>query len=205
MIEWWIHLTALERVFVGLAIPFSLFTLFQLLLELVGVGGDHGLDDGGVGHGVDLSALGHDMGGFFDHFTFFSVRNLIYFLMMFGWTGLASSKSGAPTWLSILVAIVAGLLTTIIIGWIFYMFSKLTESGNIRISSAIGQIGTVYIQIPEKRSGMGVIQLVMQGVTQERNAMTDGEALQTGVTVMVSDVIGGNILLVNRPEVENPI
>ena len=84
------------------------------------------------------------------------------------------------------------------------MFSRLTESGNIRISSAIGQIGTVYIQIPEKRSGMGVIQLVMQGATQERNAMTDGEALPSGVTVKVSDVIGENILLVNRPEVELP-
>ena len=159
MIEWWIQLTALERVFVGLAIPFSLFTLFQLLLELIGVGGDHGLDDSGVGHGFDLMTLGHDMGGFFDHFTFFSVRNLIYFLMMFGWTGLACSKSGAPTWLSILVAIVAGLLTTMVIGWIFYMFSRLTESGNIRISSAIGQIGTYISRYRRSEAGWGLFNL----------------------------------------------
>ncbi len=151
MTEWWVHLTTLEKIFVGLALPFTLLTVFQLLLELLGAGADHDIDHGGV----DLVAGIHDAGGFLDHFTFFSVRNLIYFMMMFGWVGLACSKSGAPTWISIPVAVVAGLLTTLVIGWIFYMFSRLTESGNIRIGSAIGKVGTVYIRVPEKRSGMG--------------------------------------------------
>ena len=202
MSEWWDSLLALEKVFVALALPFSLLTIIQLIMELFGLSGDHGMFDQDIDHGGGFDISGHDAGGFFGHFTFFSVRNLIYFLMMFGWTGLASSKSGAPAWLTILIAMVSGLFTTIIIGWIFYTFSRLTESGTVRIGSAVGQVGTVYITIPEKRSGTGVIQIVMQGVTQELNAMTDGEELPVTKSVQVSEIISGNIALVSRM---NPI
>ncbi|NQT34363.1 hypothetical protein HQ587_04165 [bacterium] len=198
MSEWWDGLLTLEKVFVALALPFSLLTITQLILELFGLSGDHGMFDQDVDHGGGFDISGHDMGGFFGHFTFFSVRNLIYFLMMFGWTGLACSKLDAPVWLTIFVAVASGLFTTIIIGWIFYTFSRLTESGTVKIGSAIGQVGTVYITVPEKRSGTGVIQIVMQGVTQELNAMTDGEELPATKSVKVSEIISGNIALVSR-------
>lgn len=198
MSEWWLALTALEKVFVAMALPFSILTIVQLIMELFGLSGDHGTLDQGIDDGGGFDISGHDMGGFFGHFTFFSVRNLIYFLMMFGWTGLACSKSGAPVWLTIIIAIFSGLLTTVIIGWIFYTFSRLTESGNVRIGSAVGQVGTVYITIPEKRSGTGVIQIVMQGTTQELTTMTDGEELPAGKSVKVSEIISGNIALVSR-------
>jgi hypothetical protein len=190
MTDWWTGLTALEKIFAAFAVPFSLLTLLQLLIELLGIGSDHG------GHGV--FAMDHDMGGFFDHFTFFSVRNLIYFLMMFGWTGLACSKAGLPTFWSVFIAILAGLATTLIIGFLFFTFLKLNESGNIRIESALGQVGTVYISIPGGRHGTGVVQLVMQGVTQEMNAMTNGEKLHAGAAVKVLEVVEGNILLVSK-------
>jgi len=190
MTDWWAGLTALEKIFAALAIPFSLLTLLQLLIELLGIGSDH------ADHGI--FAFDQDMGGFFDHFTFFSVRNLIYFLMMFGWTGLACSKASLPVFWTVSIAILAGLLTTLIIGFLFFTFMKLTESGNIRIESAIGQVGTVYISIPGGRHGTGVMQLVMQGVTQEMNAMTNGEKLPAGAAVKVLEVMEGNILLVDK-------
>ena len=194
--EWWADLLALEKVFVGLAFPFTLLTIIQLVLELIGAGGDSDAHDGGMDHGGGFDASGHGADVFLDHFHFFSVRNLIYFLMMFGWTGLAFSKAGAPAWLSIPVGMIAGLLTTVIIGWVFYNFSRFTESGNIRIENAVGQIGTVYIAIPEHRSGSGVIQLVLQGMTQELDAITDGEKLPTGKPVQVVEVVSGNTVLV---------
>ncbi len=198
MTAWWVDLTALERVFVCLAFPFSLLTVFQLILELTGIGGDGGSHDTSDGHGGGLIAGGDDAGGFVDHFHFFSVRNMIYFLMMFGWTGLAFSKAGVPAAFSTIMGIIAGLLTTVIIGWIFYIFSRLTESGNVKIDSAIGQLGSVYLTIPPKREGQGIVQLVMQGVTQELNAITDGDKLQTGTAVEVKQVVGGNIVLVEK-------
>ena len=190
MTEWWIGLTAIEKIFFALAIPFSLLTLLQLVLELLGITTDHG-NHGGF-------ALDHDGGTFSEHFTFFSVRNLIYFLMMFGWTGLACYKAGIPIGITIFIGILAGVLTSIIIGWIFFSFNKLTESGNIRVESAIGQVGKVYLSIPGERQGTGMVQLVMQGVTQEMDAMTDGEKLSVGTAVKVLEVMDGNILLVYK-------
>jgi len=166
-----------------------------LILELTGFGTDHGAHDGSVDHDGAIS-FDHAAGGFWDHFGFFSVRNMIYFLMMFGWTGLACSKCHFPGILTIMIATISGLLTTIIIGWIFFMFSRLTESGTVNINSAVGQIGSVYISIPEKRSGSGVIQIVLQGATQELNAVTDSEKLPTGKSVQVVEAISGNTVLV---------
>ncbi|NQU05074.1 MAG: hypothetical protein HQ568_03205 [Calditrichaeota bacterium] len=197
MSEWWAALTGIERIFVALALPFSLLTIIQLILELLGSGSDHGAYDGDVSQGIDSLSIDHSA-GFFDHFTFFSVRNLIYFFMMFGWTGLACVKCGMPIWLSILIAFIVGLLTMIIIGWIFYMFSKLTESGNVKIKNAVGSVGTVYISIPEKRSGSGVVQLVLQGATQEITSMTDGEKIESGISVEVKEILRGNIALVAK-------
>ena len=169
-------------------------------MELLGLSGDHGGHSADVDHGGGFDIAGHDAGGFFDHFGFFSVRNLIYFMMMFGWTGLACSKCGIPAPLTVIIAVIAGLLTTIIIGWIFFIFYRLTESGNVQIDSAVGQVGTVYLSIPAKRSGTGIVQLVMQGVTQELNAMTDEDKIPTSTSVQVSEVISGNIILVNRSQ-----
>ena len=198
MNEWWAALTALEKIFVILAFPFTVFTLIQIALELLGFGSHHASADGNVS--ADAGSLGHDAAGFGDHFTFFSIRNMIYFLMMFGWTGLACSKANAPAWATILIAVIAGLLTTIIIGWIFYIFNKLQESGNVKITSAVGSTGTVYLKIPPERDGTGVIQIVIQGVTQELNAMTDGDGLETGKLIEVAEILSGNIALVKLPK-----
>jgi hypothetical protein len=200
MSEWWTALTGIEKIFVALALPFSILTVIQLVLELLGLNTDHGGFDGDASQGIDTFSIDHDTGGFVDHFTFFSVRNLIYFFMMFGWTGLACSKGDLPMWLSIIIAIVAGLLTMIILGWIFFSFNKLNESGNTNITSAVGQVGTVYISVPEKRNGTGVIQLVIQGATQEINAMTDGDKIEANKSVKVTEILNGNIALVARLE-----
>ncbi len=189
MSEWWDALTTIEKTYVGFAFPFTLLTIIQLILEMTGLA-DH------AGGDTDLDAGGFDHSGFLDHFGFFSVRNLIYFMMMFGWTGLACSKIGLPIIISLPLGVIAGLLTTVIIGYIFYLMSRLTETGNVTVSSAVGKIGKVYLPIPEKRSGNGVIQVVMQGVTQELEALTDGEKLDSGASVQVIEAIGPNLVLV---------
>lgn len=196
MSTWWAELTALEKVFTAMAFPFTLLTILQLILELTGIGADHGAHDADSG-GAHFDFSG-DAGGFLDHFSFFSVRNLIYFLMMFGWVGLACSKAGIPSFFGIPIGIAAGLLTTVIIAWVFYTMSRLTETGNINISNAVGTIGTVYIPIPAEREGSGVVQVVLQGVTTELDAYTDGEKLSTGATIRVLEVLGANKILVAK-------
>ncbi len=191
MVEWWATLAPVERVFVAIAFPFTLLTIVQFVLELAGFGSDHHSGDGGM-----ADSFLTDDGGFLDHFAFFSVRNLIYFLMMFGWTGLAFSKLGIPSFVSIIIGVIAGLITTVIFGWVFYTLSRFTESGNVKTTNAIGKIGSVYLSIPGKRQGTGVIQIAFQGSTQEINAMTDGDPLAIGKAVQVVEVLGGNTALV---------
>lgn len=191
MSEWWAALTTIEKTYVCFAFPFTLLTVIQLIFEMLGLG-----DHSGGDTDFDSGGFDHSGGGFLDHFGFFSVRNLIYFMMMFGWTGLAFSKIGMPIIISMPLGVIAGLLTTVIIGWIFFMMSKLTETGNTEVSSAVGKIGKVYLPIPEKRKGNGVIQVVMQGSTQELEAITDGEKLVSGTSVQVIEVMGANLVLV---------
>ena len=74
--------------------------------------------------------------------------------------------------------------------------NKLTETGNTKITSAIGKVGKVYLPIPEKRKGNGVVQIVIQGITQEIEALTDGERLESGSSVQVIEVIEPNLVLV---------
>lgn len=199
MAVWWSELLAIERVLVVIAFPFTVLTVFSLIMEIIGASSHAGSHDTDISQTGDLTF--HDGSvGFLDHFSFFSVRNLIYFMMMFGWTGLTCSKSGFPPWLTILLGILAGLLTTVIIGWIFYLLSRLTESGNLKMKNAVGKTATVYLSIPASRSGTGIVQVVMQGVTQELNAVTDGEKLSTGASVHITELLDGNIVLVAEPD-----
>ncbi|MFC2150133.1 hypothetical protein ACFLQV_01390 [Calditrichota bacterium] len=190
MAEWWVELAAAEKVFVGLAIPFTLLTIVNIIMELVGAGADH---TGGFDMVDDV--------GFADHFHFFSVRNMIYFLMMFGWTGLACSKGGLSTLVAIPIALLAGVLTSFIIGWIFFMLSKLQASGTTSLAAAVGKTASVYLPIPATRNGSGVIQIVLNGRTLEMDAITDGDELSRGVSVEVKQVLDGNKALVYRPEI----
>ncbi len=200
MTVWWSELQAIERIFVAIAFPFTVLTILSLILELIGASSHSGSHDTDASQ---ISGFAFEDGsvGFLDHFSFFSVRNLVYFLMMFGWTGLTCSKNGLATWLTILLGILAGLLTTIIIGWIFYLLSRLTESGNIQMKNAAGKTATVYLPIPANRNGTGIVQVVMQGVTQEIHAVTDGDMLSTGASVRITELLDGNIALVIKPEV----
>ncbi len=188
MNEWWNAFTGIERFFLTVAIPFSLLTLILLVMEMVGMGGDHDHDAGGFDGG--------DAGGFYDHLNFFSVRNMIYFLMMFGWVGLACTKGGFPVILVIPFGIIAGLVTSLIIAWIFYVLSKFTETGNVQLSNALGKIGNVYLSIPGKREGKGAVQVAVQGILQELDAITDGDKLSSGTSIQVVDVLSNNTVVV---------
>jgi len=190
MNEWWDSFTTVQKVFWMIAIPFSLITLIQLILEIVGLSGH----SAAVDHNTDLPT--DDGGGVWDHLQFFSVRNMIYFLMMFGWVGLATTAPGRPVIVPVVAGIIAGLLTSLFIAWIFYMLNKLNESGTAHIVNAVGLTGKVYIPIPAGRSGTGQIQLVLQGATQEIDAITEGEPLPTGRMVKVVEALSETLLLV---------
>ncbi len=210
MLTWWGTLTLLQKVLALVAIPSSLVLVLQTILMLVGLGshGDvdagHDAMDGDVGHDLpDHAAAGHAM----DHlhsaeaadtaaFQVFSLRSVLAFFVLFGWVGLAMTGEGAPAWLSILVAFLAGTAGLLLTAWLFYLMQKLQASGNVHLSNAVGQVGEVYIPIPGAFAGSGKVNVMVQGRWMECDAQTAGEALKTGHSVRVVDVRGGTTLIV---------
>ena len=136
---------------------------------------------------------GSDVGG---HFQLLTVRNIVGFFAIFGWTGLAFDHQHLPVVAVLSLSFFCGLVMMFIMASIFLALSKLQSSGTIDITSTIGQVATVYLPIPGGRSGSGEATLTIQGRKMELEAITnDPEKIATGVTVKVKEIINNKILV----------
>jgi hypothetical protein len=186
--EAWQSLIFLEKLYWCFAIPFSLLFIVQLILTFFI--GD--MDAVGVDGHADFS-IEHDAG---IDFQFLSIKNLIAFFTIFGWSGVACLDSGLTNWLTIIISTLCGLIMMLIMATIVYFMGKLTESGTLELKNAVGRIASVYLTIPAKRTGMGKIQVKIQGL-RTLDALTDFEEdIKTGSVVDIVEVIDNEILLV---------
>ncbi|MEM1323327.1 MAG: hypothetical protein AAGG75_23885 [Bacteroidota bacterium] len=188
--EWWSTLSGVQQVFWGISIVFSVFFIIQFVLSLVGLDfdGDTDIDVSSDVDGGDYS-LDAD-------FTLLSVRGIIAFFTFFGWAGVLVLNSGGSTLMALIVATIFGTAAMVIVGYMIYMFSKLTQEGNIDIRDALFNTGEVYLTIPAEKNGYGKIHLKIQGALKEMDAITEGNALPTGVPVKVVKILDENLLLV---------
>jgi hypothetical protein len=186
--EWWPTLDALEKVYWIIAIPFSVLFILQTIMTLF-MGDVSDVDSGGD---VDASVEG-------DHgidFQFLSLKNIVAFFTIFGWSGIACINSGLGVPITIIISIAAGLLMMVIMAALMYFMFKLTDDGSLKMINAKGKIGTVYLTIPPKRSGMGKVQISVQGL-RTLDAMTDNkEELKTGSIIEVTEIFNNEILIV---------
>lgn len=129
-------------------------------------------------------------------FQFLSLKNLIAFFTIFGWTGIICLHSGIAPGMSALIATGAGLIMMLIMASIMYFMGKLVEDGTLKMKNAIGKSGSVYLPIPAKRAGMGKVQIQVQGF-QTLDAVTDNETeIPTGAIVEVVEILNNQILIV---------
>lgn len=132
-------------------------------------------------------------------FRFFTVRGMVAFFCIFGWSGAAMGTGSMPVFLVILISILAGLAAMFLIGAMFYGFTRLQSSGNIKMNNAVGRIGTVYIPLPPQRSDTGKIQIKIQERLTEATAISDETTLiKTGEEVQVTGVMSNGTLIVKR-------
>lgn len=183
----------LELIYWIFAIPFSIIFIIQFILALLGFGDDQAVLDSDFG----------DNGGFEDHgLRIFSIRNIIIFFTVFGWAGITSIKSGLNVQSTIFVSFGLGFLMMYFYAKLFQYIMKLTESGTMEINNAIDKKGTVYLSIPEKRTGTGKVNIEVQGAVRELDAVTDGEKLATGEEIIVIDILDDSILIVKKYQKE---
>lgn len=192
MAQWWAAIPAFERIFWSFAIPFTVIFLIQLILTMVGVDfHDSGLD---AHDGVDLNHDADVLSGF----RLFTLRNFIIFFTGFGWAGIFGVHAGFTPFVTVLLAFVVGLMLMVGVASLFFFMTKLTQSGNIDLANALNTSGRVYLPIPGKRSGIGQVQITVQGAVREVEAITDEETLATGTPITVVEVVNDDILVVKR-------
>ena len=196
---WWAGLTVAMKILWGVTLAASLVFIIQTVLTFIGADVDAaGLDGADIDAPVgDVSDA--DLGGGGNLYTF---RNLINFLLGFGWSVILLEDAIPALGLRLVVAVAVGVALVALVMWLFRLLGKMQQSGNIDVyKSAIGCEGTCYLTIPAGRSGEGKVQISIGGAVREYNAQTeDAEPIATGTPIKVVDVINGITLLVSRLE-----
>ena len=172
--------------------------VLRVILMLVGIGGADT-----PGDGADLSDLSHDgdLSGHGGAFNFLSIQSVASFLTIFGLVGMGLLRVNASDWLSLLGALAAGALTAWATGMIFLSMRRLQSEGTLQVNNAVGQLGTVYLTIPEK--GTGVVNVTVQGAQRTLDAVSqNGQRIATGAIVKVVGVTAGTVLVVSERTAE---
>ncbi|HEX5654720.1 MAG TPA: hypothetical protein VFX58_16700 [Chitinophagaceae bacterium] len=184
---WWQSMQGFEKIFWVIALLFSLLFLVQTILSFTS-------GDGSESFGDAEEAVGDDSG--IAH-GFFTIKNMIAFFTIFGWTGIALIKGNTNKAVTIGVAILAGTLVVFMMMLLFRSMSRLRQSGTLQVKNAIGSVAETYLVIPASRGGLGKVHVKVQGSLHELQALTDDELqIATGKLVKVLDVINDSILLV---------
>jgi membrane protein implicated in regulation of membrane protease activity len=173
----------------------------QFVMTLLGIGADADMPDD-LGGG-DYSA-GGDLGDVLDHsdtghhhhhgsnwlFVKLTFQTVIAAIAFFGLGGMAASSSGMSPWMSIVIAVGAGVAALYIVYWVMDLLHKFNSDGNVQFENAVGQQGSVYISIPPNQEGMGKILLNLQNRTVELRAKSsEPNTLAPGTNVIVLNVI----------------
>ncbi len=194
MVNWWSSLDFLEQVFAVIAAPSILILTIQTIGLIFGLGGSDSDSDFDVPD---------DVGGHTDHLDaglkLFSVRGILAFTSTFGLSGLIISQSGMPKLITLILSTLLGFIALIAIAYLIKWLISLQHSGNLQIKRALGETAEVYLTIPASNKGKGKVNLIIQERLTEFSAVTnDLEAIPTGASVRVTDILENNILVVEK-------
>ena len=187
MENWFAALTLFEKIYWIVAIVGSIILLGLIVITLIG--GDVE-DMGDVDADIDAdTGIG---------FQFLSFKNLMGFLTIFGWSGIACIDNGLSTPITIIISVICGLAMMLAMASLFYYLAKLQSSGTLNLQNAKNQIGEVYLTVGANRSRMGKVSINVQGTLRELQALTDeNKDLVQGNIIKVHEVTETGILIVN--------
>ena len=187
MVQAFSDFNGLEIFFLACAIIGGFFVVLKLILQFAG-GDAHTAS--GIDSDIDTGHIDSDIG-----FRLLSMHGLSAFFMMFGLVGLAMYRqSQAGVIISIIGAMIAGLLSVWVIGKLFQSAVRLQSSGTLKTADAVGSTGTVYLTIPE--NGTGRVSLNFRNRLREFDAIEqNGIEVPTGTPIRVLQV-NANILVV---------
>ena len=190
MMDLFNSLEPLQKFFWTIACCASLVFIIQTIMTFVGLGTDADVDAGPLDGSVDSMEDGALSG-------VFSFRNLVNFLLGYGWAGVLLHDSIEKGWLLQLIAIAVGLVFVLAFVFMFRQVMKLSHDGSFKMQEAVGLKADVYLRIPAARTGRGKVQVSVKGSIHEIDAMTDNDTeIATGGQVQIVEVLGDDLLLV---------
>jgi len=188
MDTWFSGLDTFQKIYWSIALIGS--AMFVIIMVLTLIGGD--TDDMGDADAEVDGDAGID-------FQFLTLKNLVAFFTIFGWSGIAFLDEGWSRPLVVLVSTICGLIMMLIMASIFYYLSKLTHSGTLNVKNAKDAVGEVYLTIGANRSKIGKVHVRVQGSLRELEALTDEpEDLNMGNVIKVKEVTDNGILIVEK-------
>lgn len=177
-----------EQIYWAMAIPSTLLMVVILLMTFIG---------GGVEEVADVdTTIESDTGV---GFQFFTIKGMIGFFTLFSWSGIACINAGLGIFTTVVISFICGLAMMFLLAVLFYMMSKLVESGTLSLKNAVGRIGEVYLPVKSGRANIGQVQINVQGSVRTLQAMTDdAEDMPVGTVIEVKSIISDQILLVTK-------
>jgi hypothetical protein len=179
MEAWWEGLSALNRIFAIFALAFSVAFLAQMIMMLIGLDAQGHGDFGGADiHAPDVHDFSHgaglDDGSYGVTLTFLSVRSIMAFGTLFSWAGTLYLAAGTSVILAIIYSFLWGLAGLFGVSYLLYWLLRMQEVGNVPLWKAIGEEGTVYMDIPE--GGVGKVRILCGGTICFVNARSRSSA-----------------------------
>lgn len=185
----WAALSLGMKVLWAVTLSASLIFVIQSVMTFIGLGSD-----------MDSDLPDEVSDGSFDadpSMNLLTFRNLVNFLIGFGWSAILLKDKISSIALLAFVALLIGVALVVLVMYLFKWLYSMQASGNINVrKDAVGCLGSVYLTIPGERSGEGKVQITINNSVREYGAVTDGEALPTGAQIRVVEVISENTLLV---------
>ena len=176
------------RMFWYIALGASLFFVIQTIMTFVGMDSHDGVS-------ADFNS---DLSGEDAPFQLFTIRNLVNFLMGFGWGGICFYGIIDNKILLTTVALLVGLAFVAMFFLAIRQIQKLAEDNSFKIENTLQKTASVYLAIPAAKGGKGKIQISVNGSMQELDAMTEGDKIETGAVVKVVRVEGTSLVFVEK-------
>jgi hypothetical protein len=96
------------------------------------------------------------------------------------------------------IAILVGCAFVAAFFFIMQQIQKLAENNSFRIESSLNQVCSVYLSIPEKKSGKGKVQVSINGSVHELDAITENEKIESSAMVRIVKVENNNLVVVEK-------
>ncbi len=176
------NLIIMYKVFLYIAIAASVVFVIQLIMTLIGLGGDADVDLDNA-DGLDSDTVG-----------IFTFKNLVNFLLGYGWGGICFWNTIESTvWLQ-LTAVGVGLIFFFGFWILLKQILRLSQNSTFHPKQAIGLSADVYLHIP--LNGRGKVQFSYRGSVHELDAICDTD-LPTGAKCKI---VGnkGDLLIVEK-------